>query len=222
MILEIISIYFYRNKRIIFNNFSLKLRKSQLMILIGKNGVGKSSLFDLITGILKPIKGEIKINNVPVEDLENSKRRFFLYLPHQDCLKNNLTIEENLLNWLIVSENKVCDSLIKKALKYFNILEARHNYVSNLSQGQRKKVMLSKLLLSDCKLWLLDEPFNGLDSDSIKKLKKLINDNLKFGGSVLLSSHINQKFKNSKKKFILKTHNTKHQIIPKFDKWDQI
>ena len=62
------------------------------MILIGKNGVGKSSLFDLITGILKPIKGEIKINNVPVEDLENSKRRFFLYLPHQDCLKNNLTI----------------------------------------------------------------------------------------------------------------------------------
>lgn len=222
MILEIISIYFYRNKRIIFDNFSLKLKKSQLMILIGKNGVGKSSLFDLISGILKPERGIIKINNIPIENLENTKRKTFLYLPHKDSLKNHLTIQENLSNWLIVSDNKICNELVNKALTYFNITELRHNYVGNLSQGQRKKVLLSKLLLSNCKFWLLDEPFNGLDADSVRKVKKLIQNNLKTGGSVILSSHTDQSFKKSKKVHILKAKKSNDGIFPKFDNWKEI
>ena len=222
MILEIISIFFYRNKKIIFDNFSLKLKKSQLMILIGKNGVGKSSLFDLISGILKPEKGVIKINNIPIENLENTKRKIFLYLPHKDSLKNHLTIQENLSNWLIVSEHKMCNELVRKALTYFNITELRHNYVGNLSQGQRKKVMLSKLLLTSCKFWLLDEPFNGLDIDSVRKVKSLIKNNLKTGGSVLLSSHTNQSFQKSRKVHILQAKKSNEGIFPKFDNWEEI
>ena len=76
MVLEIISVYFRRNKRLIFHNFNLKLAKSQIIILIGENGVGKSSLFDLSVGILEPQKGVIKINEVPINELDLKKKRF--------------------------------------------------------------------------------------------------------------------------------------------------
>ena len=74
MVLEIISVYFRRNKRLIFHNFNLKLAKSQIIILIGENGVGKSSLFDLSTGILKPEKGVIKINEIPINEIDQKKK----------------------------------------------------------------------------------------------------------------------------------------------------
>ena len=79
MVLEIISVYFRRNKRLIFHNFNLKLAKSQIIILIGENGVGKSSLFDLSVGILKPEKGVIKINEIPVNEIDQKKK--IIYIP---------------------------------------------------------------------------------------------------------------------------------------------
>ena len=106
MVLEIISVYFYRNKRKIFDNFNLKLKKSQIMILIGKNGVGKSSLFDLIVGILEPPSGIIKINNIPITDHYSNKRFLFTYLPHKDSLKDNLSVKENLEIWINLSEGQ--------------------------------------------------------------------------------------------------------------------
>ena len=83
MVLEIISVYFRRNKRLIFHNFNLKLAKSQIIILIGENGVGKSSLFDLSVGILKPEKGVIKINEIPINEIDIKKKTFVYISPSQ-------------------------------------------------------------------------------------------------------------------------------------------
>ena len=118
MVLEIISIYFRRNKRIIFHNFNLKLAKSQIIILIGENGVGKSSLFDLSVGILKPEKGVIKINEIPINEIDLKKKDLFTYLPHKDSLKDYLTVEENLFNWMELIGVKIRK---KKAFKFFKI-----------------------------------------------------------------------------------------------------
>ena len=79
--LEIISVYFRRNKRLIFDNFNLKLRKSQIIILIGDNGVGKSSLLDIAAGILRPEKGTIKINKKPLNELGSDKKENLLTFP---------------------------------------------------------------------------------------------------------------------------------------------
>lgn len=219
MVLEIISVYFYRNKRLIFDNFNLKLKKSQIMILIGGNGAGKTSLFDLVVGVLEPMKGIIKIDKTPVMDLDSKKRITFTYLGHKDCLKENLTIEENIMNWVKISGKKFEKPKIEKILKYFGLQDIKNSLVGNLSQGQRKKVSLSKLVFNNNKLWLLDEPFNGLDNNSIKKTIMLIEKHSKTGGSILLANHINIDINNSKKIFIKskKTPNIDHI---QFDKWD--
>ena len=222
MVLEIISVYFRRNKRLIFHNFNLKLAKSQIIILIGENGVGKSSLFDLSVGILKPEKGVIKINEIPINEIDQKKKDLFTYLPHKDSLKDYLTIEENLINWLELIDIKIRKEKLLKSLKFFKLDNLKNNLIGNLSQGQRKKVSLTKLLLSRCNLWILDEPFNGLDIDSINKTKKMICNHKANGGSVLLASHINLNIEGSKRIFIKSPKLKISNKIANFDTWENI
>ena len=222
MVLEIISVYFRRNKRLIFHNFNLKLAKSQIIILIGENGVGKSSLFDLSVGILKPEKGVIKINEIPINEIDQKKKDLFTYLPHKDSLKDYLTIEENLINWLELIDIKIRKEKLLNSLKFFKLDNLKNNLIGNLSQGQRKKVSLTKLLLSRCKLWILDEPFNGLDTNSINKTKKMICNHKANGGSVLLASHINLNIEGSKRIFIKSPKLKISNKIINFDSWENI
>ena len=222
MVLEIISVYFRRNKRLIFHNFNLKLAKSQIIILIGENGVGKSSLFDLSVGILKPEKGVIKINEISINEIDKKKKDLFTYLPHKDSLKDYLTVEENLINWLELIDIKIRKEKLLKSLKFFKLDNLKNNLIGNLSQGQRKKVSLTKLLLSRCNLWILDEPFNGLDTNSINKTKKMICNHKANGGSVLLASHINLNIEGSKRIFIKSPKLKISNKIANFDTWENI
>ena len=222
MVLEIISVYFRRNKRLIFHNFNLKLAKSQIIILIGENGVGKSSLFDLSVGILKPEKGVIKINEISINEIDKKKKDLFTYLPHKDSLKDYLTVEENLINWLELIDIKIRKEKLLKSLKFFKLDNLKNNLIGNLSQGQRKKVSLTKLLLSKCNLWILDEPFNGLDIDSINKTKKMICNHKANGGSVLLASHINLNIEGSKRIFIKSPKLKISKKMANFDTWENI
>lgn len=222
MVLEIISVFFYRNKRLIFDNFNLKLKKSQTMILIGSNGIGKTTLFELIVGILEPQKGIIKINNQLIQKMFEKKRKNFTYLPHKDGLKDNLTIIENIENWNYLSANKYDFEKLKSSLDYFDLFKIKDENVGNLSQGQRKKVSLSKLILSKNLLWLLDEPFNGLDSDSITKTKRILENHRKTGGAVLLSSHIDVKIKSSRKIVLNKLRQKKRRDIYEINSWEEL
>ena len=222
MVLEIISVYFSRNKRLIFDNFSLKIQKSQIMILIGNNGVGKTTLFDLIIGILQPSNGEIKIHNKATFELFKHKREFFTYIPHKDALKDNLTVMENIENWLHLSNNNFSKEEVINNLKYFDLSLITNIKVGRLSHGQKKKVSLSKLLLSRNSLWLLDEPFNGLDKKSSLKVKNLIEKHSQSGGSVLLSTHLDVKIKKAKKTYLNKLHKKVERKVFKFDKWEEI
>ncbi|MFL2660905.1 MAG: heme ABC exporter ATP-binding protein CcmA [Alphaproteobacteria bacterium] len=220
--LEVISVNLYRNKRLIFHNFNLKLAKSQTMILIGNNGVGKTSLFELIVGVLEPDNGYVKINNIPNKNLEEKKKFVFTYLPHKDSLKSNLTVFENLRNWINISGLAYDQDSMNKILNYFDLYGIRDFLLEKLSQGQKKKVSLSKLLISKSNLWLLDEPYNGLDQSSIKKLNKLIVNHSKNGGSTLLSNHIEIKIPRSKKIFLKKPESSLNQKLVNFDSWKDI
>ena len=220
--LEVISINLYRNKRLVLHNFNLKLAKSQIMILIGNNGVGKTSLFDLIVGILEPDKGYVKIKNIPIKKLEIKKKFIFTYLPHKDSLKSNLTVCENLRNWINISGLIYDQNSFEKKLEYFGLYEIREFLVEKLSQGQKKRVSLSKLLFSKSKLWLLDEPYNGLDKPSINQLNNLILSHSKSGGSTLLSNHMEIKIPRSKKIFLKKPASNLNKKIINFNSWDDV
>ena len=121
MVLEIKSIKLIRNRQLLLNKFNLKLRKSQIIILVGDNGSGKSSLMDTILGLIKPEEGFIKIKNKNIEDLKDKIRNHILYIPHENGLKENLTIIENLRIWLNLYHqyfSKIANNHMEKASLY--------------------------------------------------------------------------------------------------------
>jgi len=205
--LEVSSIYLYRNRKQVFKNFSLNLKNSEIALLEGENGVGKTSLLNMISGLISPDKGFIKICTKSIIELGNQRKKIFTYIPDKNCLKDNLSVNENLKNWLKLSDLKVNNQNYQKALSTFSLYNIQESLVKNLSHGQKKKVALTKLLFSKSKLWLLDEPLNGLDTKTITVLKKIMVQHIRKNGSILFSSHVKLDVKLTKRIILKKITN---------------
>ena len=216
--LEVNSIYLYRNRKQVFDNFSLNLNKSEIIQLEGENGVGKTSLLNMISGLISPDKGFIKICKKDITELGKYKKKKFTYIPDKNCLKENFTVNQNLKNWLKLSNLETNYNTYQKALNTFSLNDIQGSLVKNLSQGQKKKVALTKLLFSESKLWLLDEPLNGIDTKTIMTLKKVMIQHLKKNGSILFSSHVKSNMKLTRRIILKKI--IKNLNIKLLDKWE--
>ncbi|MAJ56557.1 MAG: heme ABC exporter ATP-binding protein CcmA [Candidatus Pelagibacter sp.] len=199
IMLEVNSIYLYRNRKQVFKDFSLNLKNSEIILLEGENGVGKTSLLNIIAGLIIPNKGFVKICKKSIFELGKQRKKKFTYIPDKNCLKENLSINENLKSWLKLSNLSVNNNDYQKALKIFSLNGIQESLVKSLSQGQKKKVALTKLLFSKSKLWLLDEPLNGIDAKTTTTLKKVMVRHLKQNGSILFSSHVKSNLKLTKR-----------------------
>ncbi len=186
MVLEVKSVSLKRNKKLLFKDLNLNLKKSQIMILKGSNGVGKSSLLEAIIGILELSSGEIKING----GSNLNAGRFFTFIGHNNSLKEELTVIENLRLWLKLNGHYFEDLEIINKLSFFRINHLFDHKINLLSAGQKRKVALSKLLFSTCNLWILDEPTNSLDKDSQNQFNILIEKHQKKNGSTLITTHL--------------------------------
>ena len=133
---------------------------------------------------------DIKICTKNIIELGNQRKKIFTYIPDKNCLKDNLSVNENLKNWLKLSDVTVNNQNYQKALSTFSLYNIQESLVKNLSHGQKKKVALTKLLFSKSKLWLLDEPLSYLDENGAKLVLKLLNNHLIGGGIIIASSHI--------------------------------
>jgi len=175
--LENISLSF--KNRIILDNISFVLNHGQILGLLGPNGVGKSTVFNVITGLLKPSHGKIIINNENVIDYPISSRskKFKIgYVPQYGGYFHDLTLRENLI---AIAEIQIDDIKKRKIKIDYLISQFELDNVLNiqakfLSGGQKKKLVIALSLLSDPKVLLLDEPFAALDVLTIKMLKELI------------------------------------------------
>ena len=216
--LEVNSIYLYRNRKQVFNNFNLNLNKSEIIQLEGENGVGKTSLLNMISGLISPDKGFIKICKKNITELGKYKKKKFTYIPDKNCLKENFTVNENLKSWLKLSNLETNYNTYQKTLNTFSLNDIQGSLVKNLSQGQKKKVALTKLLFSESKLWLLDEPLNGIDTKTIMILKKVMIQHLKQNGSILFSSHVKSNMKLTRRIILKKI--IKNLNIQLLDKWE--
>ena len=145
--LEINSIYLYRNRKQVFKDFSLNLKNSEIILLEGENGVGKTSLLNMISGLISPDKGFIKICRKSIIELGNHKKKIFTYIPDKNCLKENLSVNENLKSWLKLSNLKVNDNSYQKALNTFSIDNIQETLVKSLSHGQKKKSSSHKIVI---------------------------------------------------------------------------
>ena len=216
--LEVSSIYLYRNRKQVFKDFSLNLKNSEIILLEGENGVGKTSLLNMISGLINPDKGFIKICRKSIIELGNQKKKIFTYIPDKNCLKENLSVNENLKSWLKLSNLKVNDNSYQKALNTFSLNSIQETLVKSLSHGQKKKVALTKLLFSKSKLWLLDEPLNGIDTKTITELKKIMVQHIKKNGSILFSSHVKIDLKLTKRIILKKiTDKLNYDLLNKWE-----
>ena len=133
-------------------------------------------------------------------------------------MKENLSVNENLKSWLKLSNLKVNDNSYQKALNTFSLNSIQETLVKSLSHGQKKKVALTKLLFSKSKLWLLDEPLNGIDTKTITVLKKIMVQHIKKNGSILFSSHVKIDLKLTKRIILKKiTDKLNYDLLNKWE-----
>lgn len=187
--LEISNLECIRGDRTLFSDLSFKLGAGELLYLHGHNGSGKTTLLRTICGLFKPAQGAISWDGEKINALDEEYCREVVYLGHHNGIKNDLTGLENLrvsatLDGDEIEDESLWDALAKMGLAGFEDLPTMV-----LSQGQKRRVALARLLLNNSKLWVLDEPFTALDVAAVDLLQSIIADHVGGGGMVLLTTH---------------------------------
>ena len=175
-----------RGYKELFSNISFELDPGEILEISGVNGSGKTSLLKIIAGLNSAESGRLSINKNEVGSYEYQSE--IMYLGHLPALSPELNCIENLdyLGQLNnISSNQALDeALINVGLKNFE-----YEYVSNLSAGQKRRVVLSALFITQAKVWLLDEPFTALDADGINVIETQITKHCDDGGICILTTH---------------------------------
>tara|TARA_B100000674_G_C37911424_1_gene948752 strand:- start:669 stop:1445 length:777 start_codon:yes stop_codon:yes gene_type:complete len=178
-IVELKNASVFYNKRQILNNLNLTIRKQEILGMLGPNGVGKSTIFNLITGLKNPNYGEVIIDGVNVTNLPINERftKFKLGLvPQYGGLIHDLTMFDNLklVSEIHIKEKELREQKINKLISQFEFESLLNIKAKHLSGGQKKKLVIAMALINDPKILLLDEPFAALDILTIKMLQEII------------------------------------------------
>ena len=189
MTLEVKNLQCIRGDRELFTDLSFKLEANQLMMLEGQNGSGKTTLLRSLCGLYLQDNGEILWNGITIKKQDEDYRRELLYLGHLNGIKADLTVIENLrINSRLAGE-KPSTQLLMDALDTIGLYAFEDFPASQLSQGQKRRVALARLLISKAKLWVLDEPFVALDIAAVELLQSIIANHIENGGMVILTTH---------------------------------
>lgn len=182
--LEVQSLSCRRSMRPVFREVGFCLAPGGLLQVTGANGSGKSSLLRVLAGLLAPAGGTILWQGRPAADAAEAHRVRLHYIGHQDALKPELTAAEMLDYWRVL--RPAAQSEFRDA---FGVAAFRHKPVRLLSAGQRRRLTLSRLMLSDAPLWLLDEPATALDHEGQGLLAAAIAAHRAKGGMVIAAVH---------------------------------
>ena len=180
-ILKLEKLSFKYGKKIILDNMNLQLNSGQILGLLGPNGVGKSTIFNLITGLVLPDFGSIIINSEKINKYPIYQRtlKFKIgFVPQYGGFFHDLTVYENLkaIAEITISNISYREEKINSLISKFELDPIRDIKADVLSGGQKKKLVIALSLISDPKILLLDEPFAALDIMTIKTLQKIIVD----------------------------------------------
>ena len=178
-IIEIDKLSLSFGKRAILENVSFKVNKGQIFGLLGPNGVGKSTIFNLITGLIKPSFGNILVNSQVVNEYPIYVRtnKFKIgYVPQYGGYFHDLTLLENLtaISEILILDRKIRTEKINSLIAKFELDSVRDVKAEYLSGGQKKRLVIALALLGNPKILLLDEPFAALDVMTIKMLQQII------------------------------------------------
>lgn len=188
--LELRALTCERGGRVLFAQLNCRAIEGQLLRVQGANGAGKTSLLRMVCGLLLPTQGQVLWRGqTPAKQAEEFNRQL-VYLGHAAALKDDLSAQENLHVACLLGGLAVTPGQTRLALQQAGLAGRERMPARQLSQGQRRRVALARLVLAtDVPLWVLDEPFNALDSIATGWLCGLIAAQLARRGVVVLTSH---------------------------------
>jgi heme exporter protein A len=187
--LEVSNLECQRGDRRLFTGLSFSLDKGELLHLHGHNGSGKTTLLRTLCGLILPTEGEVCWDGQNIRKLREEFTRDVVYIGHKNGIKDDLTGLENLriasaLDGVPISEQQAWDALEQIGLRGHEDLPTKV-----LSQGQKRRVAMARLLVNRCRIWVLDEPFTALDKAAVEMLQSVIRAHVDDGGMVILTTH---------------------------------
>lgn len=180
------------NRKKIIENINIEIPKGSITALIGLNGAGKSTTIKHILGLLRPMDGEIKVNGITIRENNEKYRKSISYIPESPVLYDELILEEHI-NLTAMAYGLNMKEAWEKAdvlLKLFKLSDKKKFFPVHFSKGMKQKVMIICSFLVEPNLYIIDEPFLGLDPIAINDLINLMCEKRGNGASILMSTHI--------------------------------
>lgn len=176
----------------VLHEISFSVTPGEMVGLIGLNGAGKSTTIKHILGLLEPTEGSVTIQKHTLKEAPEKYRSAFTYVPETPLFYEDLTFREHLeLTAMAYGiEKRVFEERAQQLLKEFNMKERERMFPAHLSKGMRQKLMIINAFLVEPSLYIVDEPFVGLDPVGIRSLLDLMVERKKAGAGILISSHI--------------------------------
>ncbi|ABI58351.1 cytochrome c biogenesis heme-transporting ATPase CcmA [Nitrosomonas eutropha] len=187
--LQAINLDCVRGERRLFHNLSFQLKAGECLLVHGENGSGKTSLLRMLVGLTPTATGAVHWQGSPIKKLGDEYRRELLYCGHPLGLKDALSATENLISSMELNDESVTQDVVHEALRQAGLQGREHLSVRALSQGQKRRVNLARLLLQKRALWVLDEPLTALDTQASLWVVGLIDQHLSNGGIAVLTTH---------------------------------
>jgi len=182
----------YGNRKVV-NKVNLTLRSGEVVGLLGPNGAGKTTTFYMIVGLIKPTEGKVLLNDEEITELPMylRARKGISYLPQEPSVFRKLTVEENIMAILETLEisPEERETRLNKLLNDLNLKPLAKNKAYSLSGGERRRVEISRALVTSPHFLLLDEPFTGIDPIAVGEIQEIIRKLKEKNLGILISDH---------------------------------
>jgi len=178
-----------RGGRLLFHGIDCVLEAGRWLYVAGANGVGKTSLLRMVCGLAPIEAGQILWKGVSIHAQRDAYHQDLCYLGHLNALQESISVRENLSFTAALSGFAPSGAQMQEVLTRFGVGGREHQLVRHLSQGQKRRVALSRLALNPARLWVLDEPFVAMDEAGVRMLAELIAAHLEGGGMAVVTSH---------------------------------
>ena len=189
-LIEVRGLTCERGERTLFTGMSFTVAPGSLVRIAGSNGAGKTTLLRLLTGLMRPAEGEIFWRGEPILKAAQDFWRELCYIGHRNGVKDDLSVMENVLINARIASLSCTPEAARAALAAVGLSDYEDVPAGQLSQGQRRRVALARLWLSESvPLWILDEPFTALDVKGVARLADLVSKHVAEGGVVMLVTH---------------------------------
>jgi heme exporter protein A len=197
------QVHVWRGDRHVLKGVSLEVRPRELLHVAGPNGAGKTTLLRVATGLLRPEQGSVAWFGKSITNVQSEYQSALAYASHEPALKGDLTALENL-RFMVGMKRRATLAELRECLGRSGIAGCADLPVRVLSAGQRRRVVMARILAARAVLWLLDEPFTNLDAAGSALMSALLEDHVNGGGLALVVAHHDLKLNATQRRLELK------------------